>query len=180
MFGKLRWENLALRQQLAVFKRRCPRPRLRKADRLFWLCLSRTWKDWHRPLIIVRPETVVSWHRKGLPALLDLDLRRAHLGYAYARMGGRCRAREVLDQLSERSRTEYVSPYHFALIYTGLGERELRHRWSSPMLPVPRPPRRNFASAIGPLRVVAGGTLKSRAGALSCRVPFLETARSPT
>ena len=58
-------ENLALRQQLTVFKRRCPRPRLRKADRLFWLCLSRTWKHWRRALIIVRPETVVSWHRKG-------------------------------------------------------------------------------------------------------------------
>jgi hypothetical protein len=58
-------ENLALRQQLIVFKRRCPRPRLRKADRLFWLCLSNTWKDWRRALIIVKPETVVSWHRKG-------------------------------------------------------------------------------------------------------------------
>ena len=58
-------ENLALRQQLIVFKRRCPRPRLRKADRLFWLCLSRNWKNWRRALIIVRPETVVSWHRKG-------------------------------------------------------------------------------------------------------------------
>ena len=32
---------------------------------MFWLCLSRTWKHWRRALIIVRPETVVSWHRKG-------------------------------------------------------------------------------------------------------------------
>src|SRR5215471_20965836 len=46
-------ENLALRQQLTVFKRRYPRPRLRKADRWFWLWLSRTWKDWRRALIIV-------------------------------------------------------------------------------------------------------------------------------
>src|SRR5215469_15880849 len=58
-------ENMALRQQLTVFKRRCPRPRLQKADRWFWLCLSRTGKDWRRALIIVQPETVVSWHRKG-------------------------------------------------------------------------------------------------------------------
>ena len=58
-------ENLALRQQLTVFQRRCPRPRLRKVDRLFWLCLSRTWKNWRRALIIVRPETVISWHRQG-------------------------------------------------------------------------------------------------------------------
>jgi putative transposase len=58
-------ENLALRQQLAVFKRKCPRPRLRRADRFFWVCLSRCWKDWHRTLVIVRPETVVAWHRQG-------------------------------------------------------------------------------------------------------------------
>lgn len=58
-------ENLALRQQLAVFKRKCPRPRLQRRDRFFWVWLSRSWKDWHRALVIVRPETVVAWHRKG-------------------------------------------------------------------------------------------------------------------
>jgi len=58
-------ENLALRQQLVVFKRQCPRPWLRTTDRWFWVWLSRAWKDWRRVLIIVRPETVVSWHRKG-------------------------------------------------------------------------------------------------------------------
>src|SRR5271167_2586004 len=58
-------ENLALRQQPAVFKRKCPRPRLRGRDRFFWVWLSRSWKDWPRALIIVRPETVVAWRRKG-------------------------------------------------------------------------------------------------------------------
>jgi len=58
-------ENLALRQQLAVFKRKSPRPRPRKADRFFWVWLSKSWKDWHRALVIVRPETVVAWHRQG-------------------------------------------------------------------------------------------------------------------
>src|SRR5215469_15790748 len=69
-------ENLALRQQLTVFKRRCPRPRLQKADRWFWLCLSGTWKDWRRALIIVQPETVVSWHRKGFRLLWTWISRR--------------------------------------------------------------------------------------------------------
>jgi hypothetical protein len=73
-------ENLALRQQLTVFKRRCPRPRLRKADRFFWLCLSRTWKNWRRALIIVRPETVVSWHRKGFRLFWTWVSRRKHRG----------------------------------------------------------------------------------------------------
>jgi putative transposase len=62
---ELALENLALRQQLAVLKRQCPRPRLRKVDRWFWVRLSRVWSKWRRPLLIVRPETVVGWSRRG-------------------------------------------------------------------------------------------------------------------
>ena len=58
-------ENLALRQQLAVVKYQCPRPRLTDADRFFWVLLSRIWSDWHVSLHIVKPETVVRWHRQG-------------------------------------------------------------------------------------------------------------------
>ena len=58
-------ENLALRQQLAVMKYQRPRPRLIDADRLFWVLLSRIWSDWHAALYIVKPETVVLWHRQG-------------------------------------------------------------------------------------------------------------------
>ncbi len=58
-------ENLALRQQLAVMKYQCPRPKLTDADRFFWVLLSRIWSDWHASLHIVKPETVVRWHRQG-------------------------------------------------------------------------------------------------------------------
>src|SRR4051812_18990794 len=62
---KLALEAAALRQQLAVFKRKQPRPRLSRADRLFWTKLRRLYSDWADALILVRPETVVSWHRAG-------------------------------------------------------------------------------------------------------------------
>jgi len=55
-------ENLALRQQIAVYKRAQKRPRLRSTDRAFWALLSRLWDDWKTPLILVRPETVIRWH----------------------------------------------------------------------------------------------------------------------
>ena len=58
-------ENLALRQQLAVWKARQPRPRLTAMDRIFWVVLSRLWKSWRNSLQMVRPETVVGWHRQG-------------------------------------------------------------------------------------------------------------------
>jgi len=58
-------ENLALRQQLAVMKYQRPRPRLTDADRLFWVVLSRIWSGWQSSLHVVRPETVLRWHRQG-------------------------------------------------------------------------------------------------------------------
>ena len=58
-------ENLALRQQLAVMKRTNKRPKIRMTDRLFWVLLSRIWIPWRKSLVIVKPDTVVRWHRKG-------------------------------------------------------------------------------------------------------------------
>ena len=58
-------ENLALRQQLAVLRRKQPRPRLRASDRVFWLALRRWWPRWKETLAIVQPETVIRWHREG-------------------------------------------------------------------------------------------------------------------
>src|SRR5215470_10551247 len=57
-------ENAALRQQLAVFKRNIPRPKLNNRDRLFWIGLYLIWQDWKSALIFVQPETVTSWHRQ--------------------------------------------------------------------------------------------------------------------
>jgi putative transposase len=57
-------ENLALRHQLAVYKRTATRPRLRPADRLFWVLLARIWAGWRQPLLIVTPHTVLRWQRR--------------------------------------------------------------------------------------------------------------------
>ncbi|HJN91434.1 MAG TPA: integrase core domain-containing protein [Dehalococcoidia bacterium] len=57
------WENLALRQQLAVYRRQTYRPRLRQRDRLFWTVLARGWWGWRDALVFVRPETVIRWDR---------------------------------------------------------------------------------------------------------------------
>ena len=62
---ELALENLALRQQLAVWTARQPRPRLTEMDRVFWVLLSRLWTSWRHSLEVVRPETVVGWHRQG-------------------------------------------------------------------------------------------------------------------
>jgi hypothetical protein len=62
-------ENLALRQQLAVLRRATPRPKLRPVDRLFWVALARLWPRWREALHLVKPETVIAWHRAGFRLL---------------------------------------------------------------------------------------------------------------
>src|SRR6516162_4023332 len=57
---KLALEAVALRQQIAVLKRKQPRPQLGRLDRLFWIVLRRRWEGWSEALILVKPETVVS------------------------------------------------------------------------------------------------------------------------
>jgi hypothetical protein len=59
-------ENLALRHQIGVLQQ-CVRnrPKLTLVDRLLWVWLSRIWSGWRSALAIIRPETVVAWHRKG-------------------------------------------------------------------------------------------------------------------
>jgi putative transposase len=59
-------EILALRHQLRVLERsRTPRVRLMRLDRLLWVCLSRVWTEWRTALVIVKPETVIAWHRQS-------------------------------------------------------------------------------------------------------------------
>src|SRR5439155_21131395 len=61
---QLALENLALRQQLAVYKRMARRPKLRRSDRLFWVWLARVWVGWRQSLVIVTPDTGLRWQRR--------------------------------------------------------------------------------------------------------------------
>ncbi len=60
-------EILALRHQLLVLERsnRSRKLRLTAGDRLLWSWLSQLWSGWRPALVIVKPETVIAWHRRG-------------------------------------------------------------------------------------------------------------------
>jgi hypothetical protein len=77
---RLGLEVAALRQQLVVFKRKQPRPRLLAVDRAFWVALRRLWPGWANALIIVKPDTVVSWHRAGFRLFWRLRSRPKRIG----------------------------------------------------------------------------------------------------
>ena len=73
-------ENLALRHQLLVLNRTAGKPKFRNADRLLWICLRAVWSRWEKALVIIRPQTVIGWHRAGF---------RLYWRWKSRRVGGR-------------------------------------------------------------------------------------------
>jgi hypothetical protein len=62
----LQLEILALRHQLQVRQRTRPsRIRIETTDRCLWILLARFWAGWRTSLVLVKPETVIAWHRQG-------------------------------------------------------------------------------------------------------------------
>src|SRR6516225_2531726 len=77
----LQLENLALRHQIGVLQRSSrKRPKLTLVDRLLWVWLSRICSGWRPALAIVRPETVVAWHRKGFRLFWTWKVRHGQRG----------------------------------------------------------------------------------------------------
>ncbi len=123
-------ENLALRQQLIVLKRRKARPPLRTQDRIFWLWLARSWTGWRDSLIVVTPETVIRWHRQGF---------NYYWAWKSRNKGGRPEvAREVRELIGRMSRANplWGAPrIHGELLKLGIdlsqatvGKYMVRHR----------------------------------------------------
>jgi len=108
-------ENLVLRQQLAVLSRK-RKPRLSNADRLFWLALRRYWKDWRDHLVVVKPATVVRWHREGF--------KRYWTWKSRARRGGRPRVdpevRGLIRKMNRANPTWGAPRIHGELLKLGI------------------------------------------------------------
>ena len=86
-------EVLALRQQVAVLKRKRPRPILNRLDRFFWTRLRLCWPRWAEILVIVKPETVIGWRRAGF---------RLYWRWRSRRRGGRPKITQEIRELIRR------------------------------------------------------------------------------
>ena len=73
----LQLEILALRHQLGILQRSVKRPKLSASDRYLWARLSQFWSGWRSALLIVQPETVIGWHRRGFRLFWT---RKVHYG----------------------------------------------------------------------------------------------------
>ena len=61
----LQLKIVPLRHQLDVLHRSVKRPKLTASDRFLWAWLSGIWPDWRAALVIVKPDIVIAWHRRG-------------------------------------------------------------------------------------------------------------------
>lgn len=67
-YNEIKMENIALRSQLALYKHRyekqmLPKPTPTPAFRQLWVILSKYMISWKSHLVVVKPETVIKWHR---------------------------------------------------------------------------------------------------------------------
>jgi hypothetical protein len=85
--------ELTLRQQIAAYAVKKPKPGLTPLDRAFWVAMFRFWPQWRSTLVIVKPSTVIGWHRKGF---------RIYWRWISRRPPGRPRTSEDLQNLIKR------------------------------------------------------------------------------
>jgi len=90
-------ENLALRHELAILSHKAPHPKLRRRDCIFWVWLSKVGGGWISDLLIVKPKTVVRWHRQGFRLYWRWKSARGKAGSPRA-------VREVRDLIRQMSR----------------------------------------------------------------------------
>ena len=159
----LLFENLALRQQLAVLKRRHPKPRVGLLDKLFWVAARRVWSGWKQSLIVVTPETVVRWHRAGFRLYWRLISR------ARTQVGRRQTSREVRElifRMAVENPTWGAPRIHGELLMLGfdLSERTIS-RWIKRAPRDPEPAKlwvailRNHREAIAAMDFFAAPTI---------------------
>jgi len=121
-------ENLVLRHQLDVLQRTRPKPRLRNRDRVLWVWLRRPWpRGWARQLRIVRPDTVIGWHRQGW-RLYWTWRSRTRLGRP--RLGPE--VRELIARMSRENRlwgTEHIRGELLKLAIVVSNRSIRRYRW---------------------------------------------------
>jgi putative transposase len=96
-------EIIALRHQLVVLQRtqKTKRLILRPADRCLWVWLSQLWSGWRAALVIVKPETVIAWHRQGFRRYWTWKIR-------HGRTGRPCVSKETRDLIRTMSRVNVL------------------------------------------------------------------------
>ena len=126
-------ENTALRHQLSCFIHRGPRPRLRPVDRVFWVLLSRFWHSWRETLALVKPATVLAWHRQGFKLFWRWKSRRRGPG----RPRISAEVRKLIAEMAEMNVGWGAPRIHGELLKLGIAISEITVSRYTPKRPPP-------------------------------------------
>ncbi len=133
-------ENLVLRQQLAVWERTARRPALVSADRRFWSATARHWAGWRTHVRVVKPATVVRWHRTAWRRYWTWKSRRRRPGRARVPV----ETRALIIRFAEENPTWGVRRIADELAVLGISVSAATvHRYRPPR-PSPSPSWRTF------------------------------------
>ena len=114
--ARMQVEILALSHQLAVLQRPKKRVSLRASDRLLWVILSLFWKHWRSALVIILPETVIAWHRKGFRLYWRWKSRAGKCGRPRVSL----ETRELIRQMSKANPLWGAPRIHGELLKLGI------------------------------------------------------------
>jgi transposase InsO family protein len=135
----LELENLALRHQIGVLQRSAAkRLKLTSGDRLLWICLSRLWRDWRSALAIVKPETVLAWHRAGFRLLWTWKVRHGQPGRPVISR----EVRDLIRKMCQENPSWGAPRIHGELLKLGINIAE--SSVSKYMLPCHKPPSQTW------------------------------------
>ena len=138
----LQFENLALRHQLGVLRRSVKRPKLNPFDRFLWAWLCGEWAEWRSALCIVKPETVIAWHRKGFRLFWTWKVRHGQPG----RPSVPKETRELIRKMSRENPLWGAPRIHGELLKLGIdvGETSV----GKYMVRRPKPPSQTWRTFI--------------------------------
>jgi len=111
---QIQLENLFLRKQLEIYNRSNKRVGIKKSDRVFFSLSKGLLNNWKDNLVIVKPETVIKWHRQGFKLLWRIKSKRS---------GGRERinfeTRKLIIQLAQENRYWGIPRIHGEMVKLG-------------------------------------------------------------
>jgi hypothetical protein len=131
-------EIIALRHQVVVLQRTQNKKRLilHRADRWVWVWLSQLWSGWRSALIIVKPETVIRWHRQGFRWYWTWKVRHGQTGRPRVSK----KARDLIRTMSQMNVLWGAPRIHSELLKLGINISEATV--AKYMVRHPKPPSR--------------------------------------
>ena len=135
-------ENVALRHQLSCLIHRGPRPKIRAVDRVFWVLLSCFWSGWRKSLALVKPATVLAWHRKGFKLFWRWKSRKRGLGRPRISI----EVRKLIVEMAEMNVAWGAPRIHGELLKLGIEISEITVSRCMPKRPPPAGSRQRWAT----------------------------------